>query len=65
MSNLPSRRTREQRAFQLVVVGGVTGAIAAVGLLLAIFGVVGAGLPFLSGVIAVICFLLFRRTVPR
>jgi hypothetical protein len=63
MSNLPSRRTREQRAFQLVVVSGVSGTVAAVGLLLAVFGVVGAGIPLLAAIVAVISFLMFRRTV--
>lgn len=58
-----SRRDREKRAYQLVVAGGTFGAIAVVGLVLAFVGVIGAGLPLLSAVIAVICFVLFRRTV--
>ncbi len=58
-----SRKARENRAYQLVVAGGVFGAIAAIGIVLAVVGVVGAGLPLLSAVIAVVCFVLFRRTV--
>jgi hypothetical protein len=36
-----------------------------VGLALAIFGVVGAGIPLLALVIAAVCGFLFRRTVAR
>ena len=57
------RRTREQRAYRLAVAGGVAGAIGVVGLALAIFGVVGAGIPLLALVIAAVCGFLFRRTV--
>jgi hypothetical protein len=58
-----SRKDREAKAFRLVVGGATFGAIAVVGLLLAIVGVVGAGLPLLSGLVAVICLVLFRRSV--
>jgi hypothetical protein len=61
-SRLP-RRTREQRAFRLVVAGGVLGSVAVVGFALAIFGVVGFGFPLLAAVLAMICAFLFRRTV--
>jgi putative flippase GtrA len=60
----PSRRSREQRAYTFVVVGGVAGAVAVVGLVLAIFGVIGLGLPLLAAVVAAICAVLFRRTMP-
>jgi hypothetical protein len=60
-----SRRNREQRAYALVLVGGVAGVVAVVGVLLAIVGVIGAGLPLLAAVVAAVCFLLFRRTVGR
>ena len=70
MSNLerrsggrPSRRQREQRAYRLAVVGGTAGLVAVVGLLLAIFGIIGSGLWVVAAVIAVICAILFRRTV--
>lgn len=58
-----SRKDRETRAFQLVVAGSVFGAIAAIGLVLAVVGVVGFGIPLLSGIVAVICLVLFRRSV--
>ena len=57
------RRAREQRAYRLAVVGGIAGTVGAVGLALAIFGVVGAGLPILALIIAAVCGFLFRRTV--
>jgi len=57
------RRTREQRAYRLVVAGGVFGAVAAVGFVLALVTSFGWGIPFLALVLAVVCLLLFRRTV--
>jgi hypothetical protein len=66
MSNLPSRRQRENRAFQLVVAGGGASVVAVVGLVLAIAGVIGSGLFWVALVVAIVCFVLFRRTVtPR
>jgi hypothetical protein len=65
MSNLPSRRQRENRAFQLTVVGGGASVVAVVALVLSIAGVIGSGLFFLAVIVAVACFLLFRRTVSR
>jgi putative flippase GtrA len=58
-----SRRQREQRGYQLVVVGGGATAVAVVGLVLAIAGVIGYGLPVIAAVVAVICFVMFRRLV--
>lgn len=57
------RRTREQRAYRLAVVGGTLGLVAVVGFVLAIVGVIGWGIPFLALVVAAVCGLLFRRTV--
>ena len=60
------RRTREQRAYRLVVVGGVAGTVALVGFVLAIAGAIGWGLPFIAAAVAVVCLLLFRSAVrPR
>ena len=59
------RRTREQRAYRLAVVGGISGAVAVVGFVLAIVGVIGAGVPLLAAVVAVVCGLWFRSTVSR
>jgi hypothetical protein len=61
----PSRRGRERRAFQLVLVGSTAGVIAVVGFILAAIDVVGFGIPFLAAIVAVVCVLLFRRTVGR
>ena len=60
-----SRRQREDRGFQLVVVGGGAAAITVVTAVLAIAGVLGWGLPFLALIIAVGCALLFRRLASR
>jgi hypothetical protein len=59
----PSRRKREQRAFNLVMAGGVFGLVAVVTGLLALFTSFGWGIPILAAVLAVLCVVLFRRTV--
>jgi hypothetical protein len=61
----PSRRGRERRAYQLVLAGSAAGTIAVVGFLLALFDVIGFGIPFIAAIVAVVCLLLFRRTVGR
>jgi putative flippase GtrA len=61
----PSRRDRESRAYRLVVVGGAAGAVAVVTFVLAIAGVMGFGIPFIAAIVALVCGLLFRRTVSR
>jgi hypothetical protein len=57
------RRARERRAYQLVVAGGVAGAVGVLGIVLAITGVVGAGLPIIALIVAALCALGFMRTV--
>ena len=59
----PSRRKREQRAYNLAIAGGALGLVFAVGALLAIFGVIGWSIPILAAILAVVCGLIFRRTV--
>jgi hypothetical protein len=54
------RRVREQRAFRLVAVGGTTGALGALGVILAAAGVVGWFAPIVLIIVAVACFGLFR-----
>jgi lipopolysaccharide export LptBFGC system permease protein LptF len=61
----PSRRSRERRAYQLVLVGSTAGVIAVVGFILAVLGVLGYGIPFIAAIVAVVCGLIFRRTVAR
>jgi hypothetical protein len=63
MSNLPSRRSRENRAFRLVQVGGGAAVVSVVGLVLGIAGVIGYGLFIIALIVAVACGLLFRRSV--
>jgi hypothetical protein len=59
----PSRRRREQRAFNLVVASGVFGLVAVITGLLALFTSFGWGIPILAAILAVLCAVLFRRTV--
>lgn len=59
----PSRRQREQRAYNLVLAGGALGVVFVVGTLLAIVGVIGWSIPILAAILAVVVGLLFRRTV--
>jgi ABC-type antimicrobial peptide transport system permease subunit len=59
----PSRRQREQRAYTLAVAGGVLGLVFVVGTLLAILTSFSWSIPILAAILAVVCALLFRRTV--
>jgi len=59
------RKSREERAYRLVLAAGGFGAVAVVGFVLAIAGVISLGPPFLAALVAGVCFLLFRRTVAR
>ncbi len=59
----PSRRAREKRAYQLVVAGSTAGALTVVGVVLAVVGVIGFGLPVIAFLIALACAFGFRRTV--
>ena len=63
--NYTPRRAREQRAYRLVVAGGVAGTAGVIGLVLAVAGVTSAGWPVIALVVAAICMLMFRRTVGR
>jgi hypothetical protein len=59
----PSRRSREDRAYKLVLAGGTAAAIAVVTFVLAIVGILSFGVPVLAALVAVLCGWLFRRTV--
>jgi len=61
--NYTPRRVRERRAYQLVVTGGVAGAVGVVTLVLAVVGAIGYTLPVVSIIVAVICAVMFRRMV--
>lgn len=68
MSNLDRRRgytprrVREQRAYRLVQVGGVAGAVGVVSLVLAIVGIIGATLPIIAFLVTALCVFGFMRT---
>jgi hypothetical protein len=57
------RRARERRAYRLAVAGGVAGTVGVVSLVLAIAGVIGAGLPLVALIVAALCAWGFIRTV--
>jgi hypothetical protein len=59
------RRTREQRAFRLVQVGGAAGVVAVVGFILALIDVIGFGIPLLAAIVAVVCVVMFRSIVGK
>jgi hypothetical protein len=59
----PSRRQREQRAYNLILAAGGLGVVFVVGAVLAIVGVIGWSIPILVAILAVIAGVLFRRTV--
>jgi hypothetical protein len=46
-----------------VLAGGTAGAVAVVTFVLALVGVMGFGIPVLAVIVAIVCALLFRRTV--
>ena len=57
------RRAREQRAYRLVLAGGVAGVVGVVGLVLAVVGAIGATVPVIALILAVMCLVMFRRMV--
>jgi hypothetical protein len=59
----PSRRSREDRAYKLVLAGSAAAVIAVVTFVLAIVNVMGFGIPVLAALVAVLCGWMFRRTV--
>ena len=58
-----SRRQREQRAYNLVLAGGALAVVFVVTAVLAVVGLMGWSLPILAAILAVVCGILFRRTV--
>ena len=62
-SRTPSRRSREDRAYKLVLAGGTAAVVAVVTFVLAIVNVMGFGVPVLAALAAIVCGWLFRRTV--
>ncbi len=60
-----SRSQREDRGFRLVAIGGGAAVVTTIGVLLAIFGVIGWGLPLVAIAVLAVCAFLFRRMMPR
>jgi hypothetical protein len=58
-----SRRQREQRAYVLVLSTFGLAALTVVCVVLAVAGAIGGGVPFLTAILAVISWLLLRRTL--
>jgi hypothetical protein len=58
-----SRRERQQRAYQVSVVGAGAGVATVVAGILAVIGVIGFTLPVLALLLTIACFVAFRRTV--
>jgi hypothetical protein len=58
-----TRREREQRAYQLALAGGALGLAAVVGVVLAALDIIGFGLPIIAAIVAVVCYMMFRRVV--
>jgi hypothetical protein len=46
-----------------VLAGSTAATVAVVGFVLALVDVMGFGIPFIAAIIAVVCGLMFRRTV--
>jgi fumarate reductase subunit D len=61
--NRTPRRSREDRAYKLVVAGGTAAVVAVVTFVLAIVGIVSFGVPVLAALVAALCGWFFRRTV--
>ncbi len=61
--NRPSRRKREQHAYQLVLATGVLSVIAVVGILLAIATSFSWSVGIIAAILAVVCYVMFRRAV--
>jgi hypothetical protein len=57
------RRTREQRAYRLAMVGGGASVVAVVGAVLAIITSFPGSIPLIAAIVAIVCFVLFRRMV--
>ena len=57
------RRKREKLAYRFAMVGGTAAAVTVVGTVLAIIGVISGAIPLIAAIVAVVCVLMFQRTV--
>jgi hypothetical protein len=60
-----TRREREQRAYRLTLATGGLALATVVFTVLAVVGAVGAGLPVVLAILAVLCFVALRRSLGR
>jgi hypothetical protein len=58
-----TRRDRERRAYQLTLATSGLALATVVLTVLAAVGAIGGGLPVLTAILAVVCFVLLRRTL--
>jgi hypothetical protein len=61
-SGYTPRRVREQRAYRMVLAGGVAGGVGVVTLVLAIAGLVSGTWPVIAFIVAAICIFGFLRS---
>ena len=61
--NRTPRRVKEQRAYRLGVVGAGAGGVAVITGILALVTSLSFSIPFLAVLVALICAVLFRKTV--
>jgi hypothetical protein len=54
------RRARERRAYRLAQVGGGAAVVGVGGVVLSVAGIVGAWLPILAFIVAIVCVFMFR-----
>ncbi|HEY2159795.1 MAG TPA: hypothetical protein VGH24_00675 [Solirubrobacteraceae bacterium] len=57
------RRTRERKAYRLVVGGSTAGVIGVAGIVLSVVGVISAFWPIIALIVAALCYVGFQRTV--
>lgn len=58
-----NRQQRVDRAYKLLVASGALGLAGTAGVVLSIVGIMGAGWPILSLIVAAILFMAFKRTL--
>ncbi|MDP9376276.1 MAG: hypothetical protein M3P40_01640 [Actinomycetota bacterium] len=58
-----TRKQREERAYKLVLATGAAGAVAVVTAILAAIDLIGTNIPVLAAILAVIFFVMLRRTL--
>ncbi len=58
-----TRKQREERAYKLVLATGAAGAVAVVTAILAAIDLIGTNIPILAAILAVIFFVMLRRTL--